>query len=124
MSVMQINATIAINTSLSGAIRLTGVTSNDGATVPRDYRLCGIVMPATWTTANLTFQTSVDGVTYQNFYDAAGTEVAVVAAASRTIYLDPAIFAAVPYLKVRSGTSGTAVNQAAARTIGLILRAV
>ena len=86
--------------------------------------LVGIVMPGTWTAANLTFQASNDNSTFTDLYNAAGTEVTVTAAASRWIAIDPADFAGVAYLKVRSGTSGSAVNQGANRTIGLVLRAV
>lgn len=111
--------TIASGASLSSAISL-----QSNATTYCGLRIFGIIMPSEWTSANLTFQVSADGVTYQNLYDANGTEITVVAGASRTIQLDPAVFAAIPYIKVRSGTSGTAVNQGAARTIGLILRGV
>ena len=103
---------IASGESLSGAIYLGGI------------RLFGLVMPSTWTTANLTFQVSVDGTTYQNLYDGDGTEVQVTTAAGYTHTLDPALFAAIPFVKVRSGTSGTPVNQGGDRTIGLILRSV
>lgn len=89
------------------------------------FRLVGIVMPATWTAANLTFQVSDDaGTTYNNLYDDLGTEVTVTAAASRYIALDPAVFAGINYLKVRSGTSGSAVNQGGDRTITLVTRPV
>lgn len=100
--------TIANGASLSGAVDLG--TS----------RLARIVMPASWTTANLTFQTSYDGTTYSNLYDSVGNEYTVTAAASRSILVDLKDFIAVRYLKVRSGTSGSAVNQAAARDIVLV----
>lgn len=104
-----VSVTIANGTSLSDAIEFGGDA------------LVEIVMPAAWTAAGLTFQVSHDGVTYQNLYDAAGTEVQISVAASRNVRLSPTDWIGVPYLKVRSGTSGTPVNQGAARTIQIIL---
>jgi hypothetical protein len=83
--------------------------------------LVGIVMPADWTAANLTVQLSHDDSTFNNQYDEAGTEVTIVAAANRYINLTPANHLGATALKIRSGTSGTAVNQAADRIITLVL---
>ncbi len=106
-------ATIANGASLSGAVSVGGP----------DFRvsLLRISMPAAWTAANLTFQAS-DSLTgtFQNLYDAAGTEVTVTTAAGREIRLDPTHFAGVGYIKVRSGTSAVPVNQGAARTVTLV----
>jgi len=103
--------TIAEGASLSGAIDCT-----------RGRYPGRIVMPAAWTAAALTFQVSDDGTTYRNLYDEYGTEVTVQAAASRDIRLEPANWFTARYLKIRSGTSGTPVNQAAARTLTVITR--
>lgn len=105
-----IPVTIAINTAISDAIDLKGLV------------LVGISMPADWTAANLTFQAAGPDGTYWNLYDAAGTEVSVTAAEDRFIAINPAAWEGVNRLKVRSGTSGTPVNQAAARTINLIVK--
>lgn len=88
--------------------------------------LCALDMPADWDAANLTFQASYNtGGTFDNVYDQFGTEKTVIAAEDRFIPLDdPAFWMGVRYLKVRSGTSGTAVNQTAARTIQLITKPV
>lgn len=103
-----VTATIALNASLSGAVHLgSGV-------------LTGIVMPAAWDAAGLTFQVSADdGTTYNNLYDEFGAEVAVSASTSRFIRLNPTEWLGVQYLKVRSGTAAVAVNQTAARSIVL-----
>ena len=108
----------------------TGLVIASGAAVSgevdlRGLILCGIYMPGTWTTATLTFQvaeTDNDGEsgTYANVYNASGVEVEVQAAASRYIQLDPVTFAGAAWLKVRSGTSGTPVNQGADRTLELV----
>lgn len=84
--------------------------------------LVAIIMPASWTTADLTFQASNDDTTFYNFYNAAGTEVTVEADASRWIGIDPVDFSGVAYMKVRSGTSGTPVAQGADRTLTFLFR--
>jgi hypothetical protein len=102
-------ATIASGQSLSAAIDLG------------TYQLARIAFPAAWTAADLTFQVSADGTTYNNLYTAAGTEYTVEADASRDVILTRQDFEAIRYLKIRSGTSGAAVNQAAERTLTLTL---
>lgn len=107
-------ATIAINASLSGEVDLEGFT------------LVSIIMPAAWTAANLTFQASdVTGGTFQDVYDDQGVEVTVQAAASRSIGIDllAGALAGFRFIKIRSGTTGTPVNQAAARTLTLAVKA-
>jgi hypothetical protein len=87
-----------------------------------DNRIAAIVMPATWTTANLTFQASIDGTDFFDVYDEAGAEYSVTAGASRYIGLDAGALelSAINYIKVRSGTTGSPVNQGAAREIILV----
>lgn len=86
------------------------------------YRLGGIAIPATWVSATaITFQVSADGVTWYNLYDEVGSEVSVTVTASRVVRLTLADWLGVRYVRVRSGTSGTPVNQTNAPTIVLIL---
>jgi hypothetical protein len=117
MSRSTVTATIASGQALSGAIEL-----NEHAA----HRLLALVMPAAWTTANLTFQAAatLDG-TYQNLHNDEGTEVSVTAAASRVIAIDKAVASLAPlrFLKIRSGTGATPVNQAADRTLTLLVKA-
>ena len=106
-------ATIANGASISGDIALNSL------------RLFAIQMPASWTAANLTFQVSPDGgTTWMNLYDYLGNEYTVTAAASRFIILPPADFAAISLLRIRSGTSGSAVNQGGDRILTLIGRTI
>ena len=106
-------ATIANGTSLSGSVNLGGL------------RLFGIVMPAAWTAASVTFQMSVDGgATWSNMFDANGNELCVTVAASRFIALDPVNFAATAMIKARSGTAATPVNQGQDSVVTLVLRSV
>lgn len=115
-SLTMVTATIANGASLSGAVDIGSGLS-----------LVGIVTPAGWTTAVVSFQasTALDG-TYVDLYKLDGTEMASPGslAASHWHPLDPADFAGVRYLKVRSGTAAAAVNQAGGDTLTLVVRSL
>lgn len=101
LAVVQSTATILSGASLSGAIDLG------------PNRAFAIVMPASWTTANLTFQGSADGITYNNLYDDTGTEVSVTAAASQYIVVSsPAKLLGVRWIKRQARRSTTRLAQA------------
>ncbi len=108
-------ATIADGQSLSGEVDLGG------------HALVGLVIPSGWQTAtSITFQVaSATGGTFVNLYDDAGNEVTVTVAASRGVGCDAVAGALAPwrFIKVRSGTSGSAVAQAGGDTITLVLKA-
>lgn len=102
-----------ISSTLSDVVDLEGDT------------FVAIKMPSTWTAANLTFQAcDTPGGTFADVYDDAGAEVTVVAAASRVIVVDflARCLAPLRYIKVRSGTTGTPVTQAASRTLTLLVK--
>lgn len=103
-------ATIAENAALSDAVPVGAGSA-----------VYGIVMPAAWTTAGLSFQGSVDGANFFEIFDnaSAWTETA---AASRIIMVDPTLSESLQQIKVRSGTSASPVNQGAERLITLIIR--
>src|SRR5690242_8642270 len=82
--------------------------------------LVAVVMPAAWDAAAMTFAGSIDGTNFFPLYDETGTEINIPVAASRYVKLDPSVFAGVRYVQVRSGTSGSAVNQTANRVITLV----
>jgi len=104
-------ATIAASESLSDSVDLGSGT------------VFGIIIPASWTTADLTFQGSVDGTNFYNLFTDDGTEYTVVAAASRFIAsINYPLYYNLAFLKVRSGTAGSPVNQAAERQIKLVMR--
>lgn len=106
-------ATIASGASLSPAVNLGGL------------RAFGIVMPSAWTAASVSFQMSCDdGASWVDVYDTTGAEVVIPAAASRFIALDPVVFAAIPMIRVRSGSAASPVTQGADRAIGLVTRSV
>lgn len=109
-------ATIASGASLSGAVDLGIVNPGN--------KMIGIIMPAAWTAASMTFQTSetLDG-TYTDLYDDGGTELSFTVGASRSIGLrrdQSDVLGRWRFIQVRSGTSGTPVNQGAARTITIL----
>jgi hypothetical protein len=79
-------------------------------------RAFAIQMPAAWTAASISFEGSLDGVTFAPVYDDAGDEIAVAASTSRIVVLDARLIG-IRYLKVRSGLVGAAVNQGAARSL-------
>lgn len=104
--------TIANGQSLSGAVDLSS------------YTLVGLVMPAAWTAAAITFQGSVDNV---NFFDVCDQNAEInvgAAAANKYILLSPATFVGLRYLKIQSGTNAVPVNQGQQTTITLVLRGV
>ena len=110
-----VEATIPNGAALSGAVYLKGEV------------LVGIRMPAVWDAANLTFRVSMDDAGYLDAYSSAGAEHVVTAAASRHIWVDPSNFAGYRWLIVRSGTTGTPVNQttgADARVLELITHGI
>jgi hypothetical protein len=101
--------TIANGASLSDAVDLGG------------RKLIAIDMPASWTAASLTFQASVDGTTFDNVYDGA-TERSLTVAASYYSMLNIGDWVGCRYLKLRSGTAASAVNQGGDRVITLVLQ--
>lgn len=109
-----VDVTIASGASLSGAVDLEG------------FAVVAIEMPAAWTAAGITFQAaSLSGGTYLDVYDDAGAEVAISAGASRVIAVtgaDADALAPLQFIKIRSGTGGVPVAQAAERKLRLICK--
>lgn len=106
-----ITATIAAGESLSTVVEL-GVST-----------MCGVVLPAAWTAAKVSFESSVDGVTFGPVYDMAGViGSAANQAANDVISVDPARFLGFSYIKIRSGVPGALVNQVDSRTLTVIAR--
>src|SRR5690242_9259249 len=78
--------------------------------------ITGFLIPASWTTAKLTFQISPDGTTFGDLNDASGNEIQLTVAAGKFIGVNLSELSGARFIKVRSGTSGTPVTQAADRT--------
>lgn len=105
-----VEATISNGTSLSDEVDLRG------------NRLVGIIMPQFWGAAGLSFQASdTSGGTYWVVDKDDGTELTLTVSASRHVIIDPARYIMGPYIKLRSGTSSTPLNQGADRVIKLLL---
>jgi hypothetical protein len=101
-----------------------GASLSNGVLVG-DNVMCGILMPAAWDAANLTFQISFDdGATWNNLYDNGGNEITETptAPAGKYLALDPSQYAGIAAVKIRSGTQGTPVNQTAARVLTVVSR--
>lgn len=111
VGINQTSVTIASGASLSAAVAF-------GDHVP-----IGIVMPAAWTAASLTFQISADGgTTFVGLYDTSGNEVTYTVSTDRYIPLDPNVWIGINHIKIRSGTAASAVNQGAARVLTMVSR--
>jgi hypothetical protein len=105
-------ATILSGTALSAAVNIGS------------KQIVGIAMPAAWTAASISLQVSLDGgTTWLELINTAGA-VSYTVAASQFLALDPATLHGVNAIKVRSGTSGSAVNQGADRIVGLAVRSL
>lgn len=108
-----LTATIASGESVTAAIDL-GNTS-----------LVGFVAPAAWTTAALNIGVSVDGTNWataalDSFGSAVSSWSSVTAGAAYSV--DPAAMLPWRYIRFRSGTQASPVNQSAARTFTVITR--
>ena len=81
----------------------------------------GLYMPSAWDAADLVFSASQDGVNFSDVHDF-GSPLAVQVDAGQYIPLDISKFVGVSYLKVRSESGGTPVNQTADREIVPVFR--
>ncbi|MCX2726013.1 hypothetical protein OO015_00635 [Thermomicrobium sp. 4228-Ro] len=106
------SVTISSGSSISPGVDLDGLT------------LVGILMPDTWDGTSITFQASLNGTGWYDLYDAAGNEVTLTVGPARYIQIDPQRILGIRYLRIRSGTAATPVNQTANRTLQLVTRAI
>lgn len=90
----------------------------------------GLWTPAAWTTASISFQVSRNnGVSFADAFDDAGFEIVIPSgsiptAAARRFALNPRLFLGITNLRIRSGVTGTPVNQAAARSLVVVTRPI
>lgn len=108
-----LTATIASGTSVSNVIDLSF------------HVLVGFVMPSVWTTAAIDIEVSIDGVNFfSNTYDSLGTLIGVYTTPVVSSGYAVDALALIPYnfVRFRSGTTATPVNQAATRSISVITR--
>lgn len=112
----------------------SGIALSDGV-LTGEGKLVGIYFPAAWDAANLTFQTGpevqgslgVADVTWHDVYKQDGNELVITEPTGgfdgRYVELDdvPGLDGA-EWIRVRSGTGTTPVNQTADRVLTLALR--
>lgn len=120
-------------------IYLVAVTILNGASQPAagvrtgDKRLIGIIGPAAWTAATISLQvaldkaTSIDNTdrtpvpnTYLEAFDSTGAAFALPMGANNYYQYDPTKMPSLPWIKIRSGTSGAPVAQGADRALTLV----
>ena len=96
-----------------GAARIVSGASLSTIVDTGGAKTMGVAVPSGWATADLTFQTSADGVTFQELHDDAGVAVTAKAAAGKNTTLDKIGPQIMPwrYIKIRSGTAALGVNQ-------------
>ena len=118
---------------ISGSIQVEEVVIANGeslsGTVPLGAgarQLVGVIVPNEWTEADLSFAVNADNGTgwHRLKWDGAEYVVALDGIGGDAISLEPSVFAGWPYVRVRSGTAGTPVNQDAERTLVVMTRAV
>ena len=102
------------------------IIPNGGSLSPafdlRGFEPQAIIMPAAWTAAGLSFEVSDDGENFADLYNTSG-EYTVAVDVDRAIALpNPNELSAFKHIKVRSGTTGTPVAQAADRLIKIIAK--
>jgi hypothetical protein len=100
-------------------------------TIPRDGALSapveltcdeinGIVLPNAWDPAGLSFSVSIDGARFHDVYDSDG-EVTISADIAKPDHFVSLDLEGVRFLKVRSGTGGSPVNQSQERVLLLVV---
>lgn len=107
-----VRVTIANGASLSGPVAANG------------RRIIGIQMPAGWTAADLSIQAQVRSDTFGEVVDAGGTNLVLATGPGADEYVafaDTAALHGLGIVKIRSGTAGAPVAQAADRVLFLVL---
>lgn len=110
-SVTWTSVTISAATSITGIIDL-GVNT----------KLIALEITSTWDAADITFQASSDGVNFRDYYDSGGEIVYSAGTGNRIMAITPKDFAGIRYIKFRSGTTGTPVNQTANEILKYAIR--
>jgi hypothetical protein len=108
----------------SGTVTILSGASLSDSIYLGNRHLTSIITSTAWTAASISFQFSLDNITFYNAYSltAALTETA---SSTLTVAIQIAIattdtFHCARYLKLRSGTSASPVNQAADRVLTVI----
>lgn len=105
----------------TGPITIAAGQSESSALELLSETLVGIYMPSAWDAADLAFLASHDGQNFVDLYDF-GAPLSVQASADQYIALDIAKFVGAAYVKVRSESGGSPVNQSAERVLTAVFR--
>lgn len=105
-----VTATITSGQSLSASAEVNG------------EHVIGIIVPASWTAAGLSFQGSFDGTNFFELYDMSGVALSVPVVVSSYTVIQPTAMHGVNFVKVRSGTSGSPVTQSSTMVLTLLTR--
>ena len=103
---------------------LSGASVSDVMQV-MDSAILGFIMRAAWTAAALNIEVSMDGTNFATvIYDGSGLAVSSWASpvAAAAYAVDALSMLPWRYVRFRSGTSGTPVNQGADRLITVVMR--
>jgi hypothetical protein len=105
-----------------------GHTMSSGVDCSGSTRILRIVMPPDWTAAPLTFQVSIDGVTYNNLHLSADVgdfttypATIPVVVPGTVVTMPPSSGYGIAWLRFRSGTFTTQIKQDVDRTFQIIL---
>jgi hypothetical protein len=103
----------------------SGTSISSAAILGDELSLIGFYMPSAWSTAAVQASVSKDGVTYVPLQSSPGTVWSVNSPSNYyCYYLDNAVFEPWSFVKMRSGTSGTPVNQSQTVTLTLVAKAL
>ena len=112
--------TSAPTVTASTATIANGASLSDAVAVAAGKVVYGVIIPAAWTTAQISFDVSHDsGVTYTSLRDPAGNEHANAVTVSTFIPFPTVV--GVTHIKIRSGIIGTLVNQGAQRLLTVLV---
>ena len=123
-------ATLGESKPAETVVKIAASASDSGIlALEHGCSLTGVITPAVWDAADITFRVSNDGTTFYPLFDAAGDEVVIPSASvaiaeARAFALLPENFAGWNYVKIRSGTNALAVNQSAIRSLKIASRPV
>ena len=111
---------------LPEAVTIANGASVSGTLDLRDSSIAGVIFPAAWTAAALTIEVydEVALAWIGIVYDDLGTQVNVIASPVVSTAYTLSVLGMLPYryVRLRSGTTASAVNQAGARSITVITR--
>lgn len=117
MADVSLSVVLGIGRDTATATIANGASLSDAVDLGANYVATRLTLPAAWTAASLSFQTSPDGVTYNEMRDDSSELISRTVAAGYDVALPPALWRGVRYLKIRSGSAAAPVVQGGARDI-------